>query len=295
PTFPKNIYKARLTGAPNDKYCEDLKAAGFDGMEVNQWNTPTQEAQKIRQLTEKHNLRIHSVLYGWADFNIAEKFKPNIQSVTKALKNAAAYGADTLLLVTCKVGGMKMPAAWDFDIDFDPTTLKVKTVAQGDNTPYQNYINTQNKATENSIRAIEELIPIAAYEGVRIGIENVWNNLWCTPKFFAAFCKYFNNTWVGSYLDLGNHTKYSKIDEWIKELGNSILKLHIKGYKITETKGNAGGGVGEWTTIDKATIDWKNVRKLLADVKYSGWMTIEENGLNNQQYNNILDKIIAGE
>ncbi|MDR2642585.1 MAG: sugar phosphate isomerase/epimerase [Planctomycetaceae bacterium] len=293
--FPSNIYKARMIETPTDKYCESLKSAGFAGMEVTKWNISPSEARKIRQLVEKHDLRIHSLLRGWADFNKPDKYNNDIETVKKALRSAAAYGADTVLLVTSRVNGFKMPEAWDFDIDFDPATLKVKTVAQGDNAPYADYIAAQNLATEASIRAVESLIPVAAYEGVCIAIENVWNNLWCTPKFFAAFCKYFDNAWVGSYLDLGNHTKYSRCEEWIKELGNSILKLHIKGYKVTEVKGKLGGGIGDWSKIDKGTIDWRSVRKTLADVRYNGWMTIEENGYSDQEYGKILDKIIAGE
>jgi hexulose-6-phosphate isomerase len=293
--FSSNIYKARMTDVPTDKYCESLKSAGFAGMEVRKWNTSPTEARKSRQLVEKHELRIHSLLYGWANFNKPEQFNADLESVKKALRAAAAYGADTILLVTTSSVNGTMPDAWNFDINFDPKTLKVKTVAEGDNTPYAAYIDTQNRATEASIRAVESLIPTAAYEGVRIAIENVWNNLWCTPKFFAAFCRYFDNAWVGSYLDLGNHTKYSRCEEWIKELGNSILKLHIKGYKIEEVKGKLGGGPGDWSPIDKASINWKSVRRALSDVRYNGWMSIEEDRYNDQQYSKILDKIIAGE
>ncbi|MDR1485513.1 MAG: sugar phosphate isomerase/epimerase [Planctomycetaceae bacterium] len=296
-SFPSNIYKSRITDSPTDKYCESLKSAGFAGMEVTKWNIPPSEARKVRQLVESHDLRIHSLMRAWVDFNKPDRYKADIESVKTALRAASAYGADTVLLVTSRVSGMKMPEAWDFDVDFDPATLKVKTVAQGDNASYANYIAAQNLATECSIRAVESLIPVAAREGVRIAIENVWNNLWCTPKFFAAFCKYFDNTWVGSYLDLGNHTKYSRCEEWIKELGSNILKLHIKGYKITEVKGKLGGGVGNWSAIDKASIDWRSVRKALSDARYNGWVSVEENekGYTDQTYSKILDKIIDGE
>ncbi|MDR1477837.1 MAG: sugar phosphate isomerase/epimerase [Planctomycetaceae bacterium] len=295
PKFPSKIYKARITELPTEKYCEQLKAAGYDGLEVTKWNISPSEAFKVRQLVEGYGLRIHSLLRAWTDVNDSRKFESDVKSVQTALRAAAAYGADTVLWVTCRAsGGLKMPEAWDFDVDFDPKTLKVKTVAQGDNSKYTQYIAAQDQATEASIRAIESLIPIAAKEGVRIGLENVWNNFWCTPKFFAAFCKYFDSTWVGSYLDLGNHTKYSRCEEWIKELDKTILKLHIKGYKITEVKGKLGGGVGDWSKIDEASIDWRSVRKALADVRYNGWMSVEEDGHSNEKYSEILDKIIAG-
>ena len=292
-SFPSQLFKARITGVPTDKYCEDLKAAGFSGMEVTKWDATVSEARASRLIAEKHDLRIHSVMRGWTNFNQPNNYDGDIESVKTALRAASAYGADAILLVPCRIGGMKMPEPWDFDIDFDPKTLKVKTVAAGDNAPYADYIAAQNTATESSIRAIESLIPFAAQEGVRICLENVWNNLWSTPKFFAAFCKYFDHPWVGCYFDLGNHTKYARCEEWIKELGNSLVKLHIKGFKVTEVKGKLGGGPGDWCRIDQASTDWKSVRKLLAELRYSGWMTIEEGGASDEEYSKMLDGIIA--
>ncbi|MDR0326965.1 MAG: sugar phosphate isomerase/epimerase [Planctomycetaceae bacterium] len=292
--FPSQIYKARIADVfPTDEICEAWKAAGFDGMEVTQWNPTIDAARKSRLIAEKHGLRIHSVMRGWTEFNQPDKYDADVESVKIALRAASAYGADAILLVPCRIGGMKMPEPWDFDIDFDPKTLKIKTVAKGDNAPYADYVAAHNAATEASIRAVESLIPVAAQEGVRICLENVWNNLWCTPKFFAAFCKYFDHPWVGCYFDLGNHIKYARCEEWIKELGNSIVKLHIKGFKVSEVKGKLGGGPGDWCRIDQASIDWKSVRKLLAENRYSGWMTIEEGSASDTEYSQMLDQIIA--
>ena len=308
-TFPSELYKARITAAPTDEICAMWKAAGFDGMEVNKWDISIDEARANRLIAEKHGISVHSVMRGWTNFNQPDNYDADIESVKKALRVASAYGADGVLLVPCRIGsfpnsatgkppqGLNMPAAWDFDIDFDPRTLKVKTVAAGDNAPYADYIAAQNTATEASIRAIESLIPTAAKEGVRILIENVWNNLWSTPKFLAAFCKYFDHPWVGCYFDLGNHTMYARCEEWIKELDNCIVKLHIKGYKVNEVRGKLGGGPGDWTRIDQASIDWKSVRKLLAEKRYNGWLTIEEgnpaNAADNTLYSRMLDEIIA--
>jgi len=293
--FPSEIYKARITGAPTDEICAAWKAAGFEGMEVTNWNVSVEDARKSRLIAEKHGISIHSVMRGWTNFNQPNNYDADIESVKTALRAASAYGADAILLVPCRIGGggMKMPEPWDFDIDFDPKTLKIKSVAAGDNAPYADYIAAHNTATEASIKAVESLIPTAAKEGVRICLENVWNNLWSTPKFFAAFCKYFDHPWVGCYFDLGNHVKYARCEEWIKELGNSLVKLHIKGFKVTEVKGKLGGGPGDWSRIDEASIDWKSVRKLLADLRYNGWLTIEETRTTDEEYSKMLDGIIA--
>jgi hexulose-6-phosphate isomerase len=292
-TRPSEIYKSRITGVPTEKYCEELQVAGFAGMEVRQWDIPAAEAKANRQIAEKFGLRVHSVMLGWTDVNKPDKYAAGIESVKTAVRTAAVYGADTVLWVPCLISGMKMPEAWDFDVDFDPQTLKVKTVAEGDNAPYADYIAAHNAATEASVRAAESLIPFAAKEGVRLGLENVWSHLWCTPKFFAAFCKYFDNPWIGCYFDLGNHTKYSRCEEWVKALGSSIIKLHIKGFKVKEVKGKSGGGPGNWCRIDEATIQWSAVRKLLAETGYSGWVSVEENYTGSKEYSQILDRVLT--
>ena len=294
--FPSEIYKARMTAAPTDEICEAWKTAGFDGMEIdwNGWNISITEARANRQIAEKHGIYVHSVIPRWMNFNQPNNYDADIEAVKATLRVASAYGADTILLVPCQIGNnLTRPEPWNFDIDFDPKTLRIKTVVEGNNAPYADYIAAHDVATEATIRAIESLIPTAAKEGVRICIENVWNRLWCTPKFFAAFCKYFDNPWVGCYFDLGNHTRYARPEEWIKELGNSIVKLHIKGFKVTEVRGKLGGGPGDWSAIDEASIDWKSVRKELATQRYNGWMTIEETKRNTEEYSRILDEIIA--
>ncbi|MCL2005700.1 MAG: sugar phosphate isomerase/epimerase [Planctomycetaceae bacterium] len=293
PPFPSELYKARITAVPTDEICEAWKKAGFEGMEVTKWDPTIEEARASRAIAEKHGISIHSVMRGWTNFNQPNNFNADVESVKTALRAAAAYGADAILLVPARISGMSMPEPWNFEIDFDPKTLQIKTVAEGDNAPYADYIAAHNIATDASIRAIESLIPTAAREGVRICIENVWNNLWSTPKFFAAFCKYFDNPWVGCYFDLGNHTRYARCEEWIKELGHSIVKLHIKGFNVTEVRGRLGGGPGDWARIDRASIDWVSVRKLLAEKRYNGWLTIEEGGATDEEYSAMLDKIIA--
>ncbi|MGL6196145.1 MAG: sugar phosphate isomerase/epimerase family protein [Thermoguttaceae bacterium] len=294
--YKTKLYKATITGTPTDEQCEKWKAAGFDGVEVMDWNVSVPDARKVRQIAEKHDFRIHSVMRGWAEFNNKDKevAQKTIDETKTALRSAAAYGASAILLVPCRVGGMAMPNAWDFDIDFDPKTLVVKTVAEGDNSKFAEYIEAQNYSTQATIKAIDELIPVAAEEGVMIAIENVWNNLWCTPEYAAALVKHFNNPWVKAYFDLGNHTKYSNAVDWIHAFGPELVKLHIKGYKVTQPAGKRGGGEGEWCNIDKASIDWKAVRKAIDDVNYNGWVSYEEGGYSDEKFNQILDDFILG-
>ncbi|GHT11894.1 hypothetical protein FACS1894170_06050 [Planctomycetales bacterium] len=294
--------KAQIVAFPDDKTCEKLKSAGYDGMEVTRWDIPATEAEKGRKIAEKFGLKVHSVMRGWTNVNDPNKEQADIATVKTALQTAAVYGADSVLWVPCKIGNFlnpstgrpdkpAMPAAWEFDIDFDPQTLKVNTVADGDNTPYAEYITAQNTATEATLRAIEELAPVAESCKVILGIENVWNNLWSTPKFFAALTLYSQSPFVAPYLDLGNHTMYAAPQEWVKALGAKICKLHIKGFKVEEVRGKLGGGPGGWCPIDKASIDWKVVRQALDAIRYNGWISVEEGNYSYEEYAQILDRI----
>ena len=296
--FPSEIFKARITDAPTNEICAAWKAAGFEGMEVTNWNISIDEARKNRAIAEKHDIKVHSVMRGWTRFNQPDNYEADVESVKTALRVASAYGADAILLVPCRIGGggMRIPEPWNYEVDFDPQTLKIRSVVEGDNAPFADYIAAHNVATEASIRAVESLIPTAAKEGVRICLENVWNNLWTTPKFFAAFCKYFDHPWVGCYFDLGNHIRYARVEEWIKELGTSIVKLHIKGFRVTEVRGRLGGGPGDWSRIDEASVDWQSVRRLLAEKRYNGWLTYEHPGggvpsPSDEELSRMLDQI----
>ena len=131
-------------------------------------------------MAEKLGMKIHSVLFGWANFNSRQASTTDIASVEAALAGRAqAYGADAVLLVPCRIGGMAMsPEPWEFDIEFDEKTGHVKRVVAGDNAQYAEYIEAHNQAIDTSREAVEKLIPVAEKTGVIIALENVWNNLW---------------------------------------------------------------------------------------------------------------------
>ncbi|MGL4943991.1 MAG: sugar phosphate isomerase/epimerase family protein [Thermoguttaceae bacterium] len=290
------LVKALITDTVTDGFCETLSQNGYSGMEVSGWNITPEAGYAARIIAEKHGVRVHSVMRGWAEFNhndtsVAEK---TLNETITAIRAASALGADDILLVPCRTGG-KTPEAWDIDIKFDPKTLVVSSVVDGDNAPFAEYIAAQNLATERTIRAVEKLIPVAASEGVIIAIENVWNNLWSSPELFAALVNYFATPWVKTYFDLGNHTKYRRCVDWLRVLGPTIAKLHIKDFKVTEPRGKFGGGPGDWAKIGEGTIDWVGVRKTIDEIGYSGYVTIESGGYTPAEHSAILDKFFAGE
>jgi hexulose-6-phosphate isomerase len=290
--FKTTLHKA-LIGPPTEKTLASWKAAGFEGMESNKWNVTPAEATEARKIAEKLGMRIHSVLRGWTNFNSPERGQvaEDIASVETALKAAQGYGAGALLLVPCRIGGMPMPEPWDFDIEFDEKTCRVTRVAPGDNARYAEYIEAQNHATDASRKAVEKLIPVAEKTGVVIALENVWNNLWVKPAFFAAFVESFQSPWVQAYFDIGNHCKYAMPEHWIRALGKLIVKVHVKDFAVDRSKPRGG----DFVDIRDGDVDWPLVRRELEVIGYNGWMTIEgSRGLPLEEQNRRLEWIIAG-
>lgn len=288
------IRKAMIIGAVTENALAPLKEAGFEGVESQNYHITEEQGVRARKHADDAGMRIHSVMRGWAEFNSDDpkKLEASIEETRQSMRAAKWYGADDILLVPCRIGGMPMPDPADFNIEFDEKTGHVSRVVDGDNSKFEAYIAAQNKATDMSKAAVEKLIPLAEELKITIALENVWNNLWVQPKLYKNFVASFNHPYVKSYFDVGNHVKYRKtpVHEWIPILGSLIVRLHFKGYKLGETTKE-----DQWVHLrDGDSIDWKAVRKALSDVNFDGWASIEEGGLPFAEFNRRFDLIIAG-
>lgn len=283
------LHKA-LIGVPTEETLRSWKAAGFDGIESTDRGASPQKAAAARKLADKLEMRIHSILYGWTNFNKKDSLEGDIAGVKVALRACQAYGADALLLVPCRIGGMPMPQPWEFEIRFDEKTGHVKQVAAGDNSRYQAYIDAHNHAVDTSCEAVKRLIPTAEKTGVIIALENVWNNLWVKPAIFQQFIASFDSPWVQCYFDIGNHVRYAPPEEWIRTLGKLTVRCHVKDFKL-----NPDGHGGSFVDIRDGSVNWPRVRKELDALDYNGWMTIEGSGrLSLEERSQRLDRIITG-
>ena len=287
--FKTQLHNGFIVDKITPERMEQLAAIGVEGVEVTKWDVDVNEAREARRIAESAGIKIHSVMRAWTNFNKPESAEADVQSVVRALQAAAAYGASSVLLVPCRIGNPG-PKPWDFKVEFDPKTLMLSKVVDGDNEPYAEYIKLHNEATDASYRCLAPCIPVAAYEGVTIGLENVWNNLWCTPELFAAFVKSFDNVWVKAYFDLGNHVKYAKTEDWLYALGKgTILKLHMKDFLFDKEKGG-----GEFVPMGTGSIDWYSVRKAIDDIEYDGFVTNESGGYSDEQFVKIFDNFFNG-
>jgi len=290
--FKTKLFGAKIVQKADEATLRPLKEAGFDGVEVS-GIIPEDEAKKAREVVEKLGMRVHSVLRGWAEFNSDDpaKVAQSFEHTEAALRAAHGFGADTILLVPCRVTLVKMPDPWDFDVEFDPKTNHLKRVVKGDNAPFKAYIAAHNKAIDGSREQVKKLIPLAEKLGVVIGLENVWNNLWVRPDHYQNFVASFNNPWVKSYLDVGNHVKYLiPMEDWIRKLGPLVAKVHIKDYALAPDKHS-----GKFVHLRDGAMNWPAIRQALEDIGYNnGWLTIEDGGLPLPEFRQRLDTIIAG-
>ena len=282
--------KALIVEKPTESVLRRVSEAGFGGIEA--MPAAPIEAEKIRKTAAGLNLRIHSVLRGWAQFNSKERdeVEKSLVDTVNALHAAKAYGADVVLLVPGKIGGMVMPQPWEFRVTFEEKTGHIAQVTEQDNGRYADYIAAHNHAYDAGRDAILRLIPEAEKAGVIIAVENVWNNLFVDPRHMAHFIDSFDSPWVRAYFDIANHLKYSLPEQWIKTLNRRIARCHVKDFKL-----NKDGHGGRFVDIRDGSIDWPSVTKTLADVGYSGWMTIEgSDKLSLEDRSRRLGLILAG-
>ena len=292
PNFKHKLHKALIVNRPGEEELKKLKDVGFDGVEAGILSES--DAEKCRAAADKLDMRIHAVLRGWAEFNHPDKSQvdQSYKTTEAALRAAHGFGADAVLLVPCRIGGMRMPRPWEYLIEFDEKSGHLLRAVNGDNAPFAEYIRAHNHAIDTSREMVQRLIPLAEKTRVVIALENVWNNLWVTPAVFRHFVASFQSPWVKAYFDIGNHVKYAPSEEWILTLGGDLLaKCHVKDFKLNPADPNGGG---DFVNIRDGSVRWPVVRSALDAVGYDGWMTIEGGDLSVADHSRRLDLIVAG-
>ena len=128
-----------------------------------------------------------------------------------------------------------------------------------------------------SVENIAKAVPLAAELGVTIAIENVWNHF-CYDHEGGAdqnadklkrYVDDFRSPWVAMQYDLGNHWKYGPTGDWVRALGNRVVKLDIKGYSRAEQA---------WAKIGEGDVDWADIRMALHEINFHGWCAAEVRG-----------------
>jgi L-ribulose-5-phosphate 3-epimerase len=215
---------------------ELLKDAGFEGVEL---ISPSEfDLKEVLAARDKTGLVIHGVSGSrhWRD-TLSDPdpavVARGMAAIRQEFADCKAYGGTTVLVV--------------------PAVVNKKV----------GYRDAYKRSQEN----IRKLIPDAEAHGIKIAIEEVWNKFLLSPVEFARYIDEFDSPWVGAYFDVGNVVEFGYPEEWIRELGKRILKVHIKEYAKAKRFSYSLGEGGE--------IDWSAVRAALADAGYTGWITAE--------------------
>ncbi len=221
-----------------------LKEAGFEGVEPNS-HMDQEEVLRARDAT---GLEICSVCCGthWAkpvsDPNPTTR-KEGLDGLLQSLRDAKRYGASSVLFV---------PAVVNARVSYE-------------------------EAYKRSQEEIRKAIPVAEESGVKIAIENVWNQFLLSPMEAARYVDEFNSPWVGWHFDVGNVINYGWPEQWVRILGKRIQKLHIK-----EFSRGRRDKEGLWKGFDveflKGDNNWPAVMKALDDIGYEGWGIAEQGG-----------------
>lgn len=184
-----------------------------------------------------------------------------VESMKTALHDCKAYGGTTVLLVPAVVN---------------------KTVSYGD-------------AYTRSQEEIRKLLPIAEETGIKIALENVWNNFLISPLEAARYVDEFDNAMIGWYFDVGNIIRYGWPEHWIQALGSRIMKVDIKEYS-REKQSKEGIWEGFKVELTEGDCDWPAVNAALKAVGYQGWGSAEVPGGDRERLakiSQLMDKLYA--
>ncbi len=232
-----------------------LKDLGYDGVELD--SPGGQNKGEAKKASEKVGLPTHGVVDSihWGitlSDPPAEGRQQGLKGLLTAIRESDAIGGTSVLLVPAVV----------------------------------NANATEQQAWERSIGQIRKALPLAARLGVHILIENVWNRFLYdhdgpnnqTAGKLVKYIDAIDSPWVGSYFDIGNHQRYGKPAEWIRSLGHRIVKLDVKDWGVKAGFAKIGAG----------DVDWPDVRKALAEIRFTGWATAEVGGGNRARCAEIL-------
>lgn len=213
------------------------KELGYDGMEL---ISPFEyAAAEVRAASDATGMPVHGVvdMKHW-DVRLSSP-DPAVRAegvgyLEQALRDAKAFGGDTVLLVPGRVSA-------------------------GEN---------HDEVWQRSIVEIRKVLPLASKLGVRVLIENVWNGFCESPEAYRDYLDEIDSPWVGAYFDIGNCRKFGRSEDWVRTLGQRIVKLDCKDW-------GQSGGFGK---IGDGDVDWPAVRQALAEIGFTGWCTAEVQG-----------------
>ncbi|MBP9902667.1 MAG: sugar phosphate isomerase/epimerase family protein [Verrucomicrobiota bacterium] len=242
-----------------------IKAAGFDGAEM----MGRMDQAAVLKARDEAGLEIPSVCcerhWKLPLSNPDPKVRAEgLADLQQTLRDAKAYGAGSVLLV---------PGIVNQEVSFED-------------------------CWKRSIEQIRLAIPLAGELGVKISIENVWNNFITTEDQAVRYLDEINSPWVGWHFDCGNIIRYGDPIVWINALGKHINRVHIKEYSRDRAMRSGDVWKGFNVPLLEGANNWPGITKALAAAGYSGYLITEQGGGDTPEglhdLSERLGKIIAG-
>ena len=231
---------------------EQLKKAGFDGVELNldapgrsahslSLETTDSELAEIMNISEKYDLPVISVsssLYGGGMGSPCPDERAQIKKILeKQLYCANQLGAGAILVVP---GGISAE-----------TSIK--------------------EAYKNSLETLRDCLEFIEEYKIAVGVENVWNQFFTSPWDMAVFIDNLNSQYIKAYFDVGNVLAFSYPEYWIEILGSRISRVHIKNF-LRNGHFNLGGS---FVDLAVGSARWPEIIAALRNVGYDGYLTAE--------------------
>ena len=236
--------------------------AGYHGVEVNGVADPG-ERERLRAAADTAGLELPSVVGSthW-QFPLSsddeDVHRQGLQGMRDSIDTALAVGAGVVLMVPAVITNTQ---------------------------PYA-------QAYEISVRSLRELATYAAEREIRIGVENVWNRFLLTSREMRQYLDDVGAPNVGLYFDCGNILNYGYPEAWIRELGERIIKVHVKDFDSSTR---------QFRHLLQGSVNWSEVRLALREIGYDDYLTVElplypsypdQMVIDSSHH---LDRIIAGE
>jgi L-ribulose-5-phosphate 3-epimerase len=230
-------------GSVLDKF-KALKAAGFEGVEPMSHMRQDEVANALAETGLKAaSVRCDTHWSRPLSHPDAKVRNDGREGLQRALQDAKKYGATSVLLV---------PGVVNKDVTYDD-------------------------CFKRCVAEVQRVLPVANDLGVKIAIENVWNNFITKPDQAVALLDAIDSPLVGWHLDVGNVGRYGSAEDWIPVLGKRILKLHVKEFNTKDLPPeNLGKGFG--VRLLEGTNNWPAIMKALDATGYDGWGISEQPG-----------------
>ena len=271
PSQPPVIRRAIHTSMlpPGDSWRSRLalvRAAGFDGLDIEAVESPV-EADEIARAATEHQLIIESVVCTATGRYPLSSPDPEIQAkgiaaLKTALTAGAMWRAEQVVITPAVVNEATPPsAAW-----------------------------SRSQAALTS-----QILPLAGGFKLRVAIEVP------TEKFIlsAADCNRYidelRSPWVRASLrvcDAFGAGIVGTPQDWIR-----TLQRRLTGLRLNDRHVNKAAGTSEARNLGDGDVDWQAVRKAMNEAPFLTWVTADLDGGNSAYISNVrirVDKFLAG-